>query len=139
MRAAKVVLAGVAFYLLSAGPAGAAERLERYVVRPGDTLYGIGQRYLVRTNDYRAVQRLNRIADPRPFEKAWDDVTQLKSTQLEAMQKRMTELGLYRDKIDGKAGMLTRAALGAYQKQNRLTLDCWPTSAVLDHMMAKRP
>lgn len=65
MRAAKVVLAGVAFYLLSAGPAGAAERLERYVVRPGDTLYGIGQRYLVRTNDYRAVQRLNRIADPR--------------------------------------------------------------------------
>ena len=80
----------------------------------------------------------DRISDPRPFEKAWDDVTQLKSTQLEAMQKRMTELGLYRDKIDGKAGMLTRAALGAYQKANGLTLDCWPTSAVLDHMMARR-
>ena len=27
------------------------------------------------------------------------------------MQKRLTELGLYKDKIDGKAGMLTRAAL----------------------------
>jgi lytic murein transglycosylase len=80
----------------------------------------------------------DRIADPHPFEKPWDDVTQLKSVQLEAMQKRMTELGLYRDKIDGKAGMLTRAALGVYQKQNGLTLDCWPTSAVLDHMLARR-
>jgi hypothetical protein len=43
-------------------------------------------------------------------------------------------LGLYQDKIDGKAGMLTRAALGAYQKNNGLTVDCWPTAAVLEHM-----
>jgi peptidoglycan hydrolase-like protein with peptidoglycan-binding domain len=50
------------------------------------------------------------------------------------MQRRLTELGLYKDKIDGKAGMLTRAALGAYQKANGLTLDCWPTAAVLRHM-----
>ena len=28
--------------------------------------------------------------------------------------------------------MLTRAALGAYQKKNRLKVDCWPTAAVLD-------
>ena len=80
----------------------------------------------------------DRIMNAKPFETPWEDVTQLKSAQLAAMQKRMTELGLYRDKIDGKAGMLTRAALGAYQKQNGLTLDCWPTSAVLDHMMARR-
>ena len=46
----------------------------------------------------------------------------------------LTALGLYRDKIDGKAGMLTRAALGAYQKKNGLKVDCWPTAAVLDHM-----
>ena len=32
------------------------------------------------------------------------------------------------------AWMLTRSALGAYQKANGLKLDCWPTSAVLDHM-----
>ena len=32
---------------------------------------------------------------------------------------RSTARGLYSDKIDGKAGMLTRAALGAYQKANR--------------------
>jgi lytic murein transglycosylase len=80
----------------------------------------------------------DRITDPRPFEQPWRQVTQLKSTQLEAMQNRLTELGIYRDKIDGKAGMLTRAALGAYQKQNGLTLDCWPTAAVLDHMLARR-
>ena len=50
------------------------------------------------------------------------------------MQKRLTALGFYKDKLDGKAGMLTRAALGAYQKKNGLKLDCWPTAAVLDHM-----
>jgi peptidoglycan hydrolase-like protein with peptidoglycan-binding domain len=50
------------------------------------------------------------------------------------MQKTLTARGLYSDKIDGKAGMLTRAALGAYQKANGLKLDCWPTQAVLDHM-----
>ena len=50
------------------------------------------------------------------------------------MQRTLTRLGLYNDKIDGKAGMLTRAALGAYQKANGLKLDCWPTQAVLDHM-----
>ena len=35
---------------------------------------------------------------------------------------------------DPTAGMLTRAALGAYQKKNGLKVDCWPTAAVLDHM-----
>jgi hypothetical protein len=30
--------------------------------------------------------------------------------------------------------MLTRSALGAYQKANRLKVDCWPTAAVLDDM-----
>jgi peptidoglycan hydrolase-like protein with peptidoglycan-binding domain len=52
------------------------------------------------------------------------------------MQRRLTQSGLYADKIDGKAGMKTRAALGAYQKANGLAVDCWPTSAVLDHMQS---
>lgn len=81
----------------------------------------------------------DRIADPRPFETRWKPVVQLRTAQLEEMQKRLTALGLYNDKLDGKAGMKTRLALGAYQKQNRLTLDCWPTAAVLQHMRdAKR-
>jgi lytic murein transglycosylase len=78
----------------------------------------------------------DRIADPRPFETPWRPVVQLRTAQLEEMQKRLTALGLYGDKIDGKAGMKTRLALGAYQKANGLALDCWPTAAALDHMRA---
>ena len=44
------------------------------------------------------------------------------------MQRVLTARGLYKDKVDGRAGMLTRSALGAYQKANGLKLDCWPTA-----------
>jgi hypothetical protein len=30
--------------------------------------------------------------------------------------------------------MLTRAALGAFQKANRLKIDCWPTAELLRAM-----
>ncbi len=80
----------------------------------------------------------DRIGDPRRFETAWSKNTQLRSTQVETMQNTLAKLGLYKDKIDGKAGMLTRAALGHYQKANRLKVDCWPTPAVLDHMRLNR-
>jgi lytic murein transglycosylase len=76
----------------------------------------------------------DRIAGGRPFETPWSKNAQLKTSDVETMQKRLTALGLYKDKIDGKAGMLTRAALGAYQKKNGLKVDCWPTAAVLEHM-----
>src|SRR6516162_6289851 len=78
-----------------------------------------------------------RISDPRPFETPWSKNTQLRTAQVEAMQRTLTKLGLYKDKIDGKAGMLTRSALGAYQKTNRLKVDCWPTAAVLDDMQKR--
>jgi lytic murein transglycosylase len=76
----------------------------------------------------------DRITDARPFETPWGKVVQLKTVQVERMQTRLAELRLYADKIDGKAGMKTRAAVGAYQKANGLKVDCWPTAAVLDHM-----
>jgi lytic murein transglycosylase len=79
----------------------------------------------------------DRIGDPRPFETPWSKNVQLRSTQVETMQNTLTKLGLYKDKIDGKAGMLTRAALGHYQKANRLKVDCWPTAAVLEHMQSR--
>jgi lytic murein transglycosylase len=78
------------------------------------------------------------ITDPRPFETPWKPVVQLRTGALEEMQKHLTALGLYNDKLDGKAGMKTRLALGAYQKANKLPLDCWPSAAVLDHMRAAR-
>ena len=79
----------------------------------------------------------DRIMDGRPFETPWSKTTQLRTADVEAMQRRLTDLGFYRDKIDGKAGMLTRSALGAYQKANGLKPDCWPTSSVLEHMRGK--
>ncbi len=78
----------------------------------------------------------DRITDPRPFETPWTKVAQLPTRDLDRMQLILTERGYYHDKIDGKAGMLTRSALGDYQKKNGLTLDCWPTAAVLAHMQA---
>jgi len=80
----------------------------------------------------------DRILDGKPFEKPWSKNSQLRTEQVEAMQRVLTERGLYKDKIDGKAGMLTRSALGAYQKANGLALDCWPTAAVLGHMQGGR-
>jgi len=76
----------------------------------------------------------DRIAGGKPFQTPWSKNAQLKTKEVELMQTRLTALSLYKDKIDGKAGMLTRAALGAYQKKNALKVDCWPTAAVLDHM-----
>ncbi|MBB5048147.1 lytic murein transglycosylase [Rhodopseudomonas rhenobacensis] len=73
----------------------------------------------------------DRILDPQPFATPWAATTQLRSKDVEAMQQQLTKLGLYADKIDGKAGMQTRAALGAYQKSAGLKLDCWPSDAVL--------
>jgi peptidoglycan hydrolase-like protein with peptidoglycan-binding domain len=55
----------------------------------------------------------------------------LRSSDVEAMQRQLTRIGLYADKLDGKAGMKTRAALGAYQKSAGLKVDCWPSEAVL--------
>jgi lytic murein transglycosylase len=76
----------------------------------------------------------DRIAGAKSFETPWSQDKQLKTKEVETMQQRLTALGLYKDRLDGKAGMLTRAALGKYQKANGLKVDCWPTAAVLAHM-----
>ena len=80
----------------------------------------------------------DRITNPQPFAVPWSASTQLRTTSVEAMQRHLTRIGLYKDKLDGKAGMLTRAALGAYQKQAGLKVDCWPSEAVLSSMSAAR-
>jgi len=76
----------------------------------------------------------DRMVDPRPFETSWGKVAQLPTRDLDRMQEILTARGVYHDKIDGKAGMKTRAALGEYQKRNGLKVDCWPTAALLAHM-----
>ncbi len=79
----------------------------------------------------------DRMTDGLPFATKWSASTQLRSRDVEAMQRHLTRLGFYRDKIDGKAGMLTRAALGAFQKSAGLKVDCWPSEAVLRAMAAR--
>jgi lytic murein transglycosylase len=76
----------------------------------------------------------DRMSDPRRFETPWSRGALMRTADVETMQNNLTARGLYQDKVDGKAGMKTRAALGAYQKANGLKLDCWPGAAVLDHM-----
>ena len=80
----------------------------------------------------------DRMAGGQPFATPWSASTQLRSTDVEAMQKHLTRIGLYSSKLDGKAGMQTRAALGAYQKRAGLKVDCWPSADVLRAMSAGR-
>jgi lytic murein transglycosylase len=80
----------------------------------------------------------DRMISPQPFATPWSASTQLRTADVEAMQRHLTRLGLYSDKLDGKAGMQTRAALGAYQKSVGLKVDCWPSEAVLRSMSAAR-
>ena len=80
----------------------------------------------------------DRMTSPQPFATPWSASTQLRSADVEAMQRHLTRIGLYKDKLDGKAGMQTRAALGAYQKSAGLKVDCWPSEAVLRSMSAGR-
>jgi lytic murein transglycosylase len=80
----------------------------------------------------------DRMLSPQPFATPWSASTQPRTTDVEAMQRQLTRLGLYADKLDGKAGMQTRAALGAYQKSAGIKVDCWPSEAVLRSMSASR-
>jgi lytic murein transglycosylase len=73
----------------------------------------------------------DRMTSPLAFATSWSASTQLRTADVEAMQRGLTQLGLYKDKLDGKAGMQTRAALGAYQKKAGLKVDCWPSDVVL--------
>jgi lytic murein transglycosylase len=80
----------------------------------------------------------DRMTSPLAFATPWSASTQLRTADVEAMQRGLTRIGLYADKVDGKAGMQTRAALGAYQKKAGLKVDCWPSEAVLRSIDAAR-
>jgi lytic murein transglycosylase len=80
----------------------------------------------------------DRMLSPQAFATPWSASKQLRTTDVEAMQRQLTRLGLYKDKLDGKAGMQTRAALGAYQKSAGIKVDCWPSEAVLRSMGSPR-
>src|ERR1700722_361816 len=76
----------------------------------------------------------DRMLSPQAFATPWSASKQLRTADVEAMQRQLTRLGLYKDKLDGKAGMQTRAALGTYQKSAGIKVDCWPSEGVLRSM-----
>jgi len=122
-----------------------AERAEPASLLQPAGLYGPS---FLTTKNYYAIKEYNfsdlyvlfvghladRLAGGKPFETPWGKVAQLPTRDLDRMQHILTDRGFYHDKIDGKAGMKTRSALGEYQKRNGLKVDCWPTAAVLTNM-----
>ncbi len=78
----------------------------------------------------------DRIRGAGGFERKWDAAAQIPSADVEYMQKQLTQLGLYRDTVDGKAGGRTRSAAGAYQKRAGLPQTCWPTQELIAHLKA---
>ena len=127
----------------------ASEQAEPASLLQPEGIYGPS---FLTTNNYFVIKEYNfsdlyvlfvghlsdRMTNPQPFATPWSASTQLRTTSVEAMQKHLTRIGLYKDKIDGKAGMLTRAALGAYQKSAGLKVDCWPSETVLQSLSAAK-
>ncbi|MBX9588379.1 MAG: lytic murein transglycosylase [Hyphomonadaceae bacterium] len=78
----------------------------------------------------------DRIAGGGNFDTPWGEVRQLGARGIEEIQRRLQDRGYAIAKIDGKAGMNTRALIGAYQHASRLKVDCWPSEALLAHLRA---
>jgi len=128
---------------------GAAEQAQVASLLQPEGIYGPS---FLATKNYFVVKEYNfsdlyvlfvghlsdRMTSPLAFATPWSASTQLRTADVEAMQQGLTRLGIYKDKIDGKAGMLTRAALGAYQKSAGLKVDCWPSEDVLRSINAAR-
>jgi lytic murein transglycosylase len=73
----------------------------------------------------------DRIGGGGNFEAPWGAVRQLSSRGIEEIQKRLQARGYEISKVDGKAGMNTRALIGAYQQASGIKIDCWPSEALL--------
>jgi lytic murein transglycosylase len=127
----------------------AAEQAQAASLLQPEGIYGPS---FLTTNNYFVIKEYNfsdlyvlfvghlsdRMTSPLPFAAPWSASTQLRTADVEAMQRGLTRIGLYKDKLDGKAGMQTRAALGTYQKKAGLKVDCWPSEAVLRSINAAR-
>jgi lytic murein transglycosylase len=76
----------------------------------------------------------DRIGGGAAFDTPWADIRQLSAQGIEEIQERLQKLGHPIEKIDGKAGMNTRSLIGTYQKASNISVDCWPSEALLAHM-----
>ncbi len=76
----------------------------------------------------------DRIAGGRAFETPWAELKQLSAAGVQEIQTGLQKLGYEVAKVDGKAGMNTRALIGAYQQASNLKVDCWPSDALIKHL-----
>jgi lytic murein transglycosylase len=121
------VLGAQAFVLTVGGARGPAFlALENFMVIKR---YNMSDLYALFVGDLA-----DRIAGGGGFDVPWKGVVQLPARGIEEIQRRLLARGYPISKIDGKAGMNTRALIGAYQHDNRLEVDCWPSQAVLAHL-----
>ena len=118
--------------------------LTAYLMSPAGAY---GPSFLVLEN-YKTIRRYNtsdlyavfvghladRIAGSGDFATPWAGVAPQRTKVVEGIQSHLKTLGYDVDKIDGKIGSNTRMNIGKYQVANKLTIDCWPTDAVLAHM-----
>ena len=121
------VLDAQAFILMPAGAHGPAFlALENFLVIKR---YNMSDLYALFVGNLA-----DRIGGGGNFDTPWADVRQLSARGIEEIQRRLQAQGHAIAKVDGKAGMNTRALIGAYQQASRLKIDCWPSEAVLAHL-----
>lgn len=80
----------------------------------------------------------DRIAGGGTFETKWATNKQLPKRRIAEIQEWLNEAGYAAGKVDGRAGTITRNAIGAYQKAQKLKLDCYPSRAVWAHLQKHR-
>jgi lytic murein transglycosylase len=69
----------------------------------------------------------DRLGNNQPFEGRWGEVATYARSEVMALQEVLVGHGYnVGDSIDGLIGFRTRTAVGHYQRQNGLTVDCWP-------------
>lgn len=122
--------------------------IEAYLMSPGGAY---GPSFLV-TENYKVIRRYNtsdlyatfvgnladRIAGGGDFLQPWANIVQLREDDVRAIQQGLMTSGLAIEKLDGKTGSNTRAAIGAYQSKTGLPVDCWPTSPLLRHLTSAK-
>lgn len=76
----------------------------------------------------------DRIAGGGRFVRAWGGIKQLPGKQIAAIQTILQQQGYAISKIDGRIGPNTRSQIGRYQLREKLSVDCWPSAALLTTM-----
>jgi len=118
-----------AFLLLPAGSQGPAFlALENFLVIKAYNMSDLYALFVGNLGD--------RIAGGGAFETPWAELKQLSASGIQEIQASLQKLGYEVAKIDGKAGMNTRALIGQYQKASNLKIDCWPSEATVKHLRA---